>query len=191
MLTSTPSSRTTMRSTLARASHDCSTRLTSSGVSTKSSRASECSKTYAACSAVLEAYTGTITPPAACIPSAALIHSTRLGAYTHARSPLLSPAVAAKSATSRICFAKAPQVTTRQSPLPSGSMKRGRVLRSASVSNTARGAIFSSRYGVMSMTVPSARRPRSAGLELLLEVHDAALQLVEQVQGRLLIALGE
>jgi hypothetical protein len=87
--------------------------------------------------------------------SAAEIHSTRLGAKMAARSPVLRPTVARKSEALRIWIAKAPQVTERQSPSAVGSMKRTRVLRSDNVSKTARGAILSSVYGVISMTATS------------------------------------
>jgi len=54
----------------------------------------------------------------------------------------------------------------RQSPSSVGSMKRGRVRRSGSVSKMARGAIFSSENGVTSMAYPRAstvRESRGAG----------------------------
>src|SRR5438270_1647294 len=133
---------------------------------------------------------GTITPPAAWMASAAEIHSTRLGANTAPRSPDFMPIVARKSAAFRICLPNAPHVTARQSPSGVGSMKRTRDARSASVSNTARGAILGSRYGVMSMTTsPGLLSTRGGGFELLFQIEHAAVQLVEQVQRALLIAL--
>src|SRR5262245_51713916 len=117
--------------------------------------------------------------------SAATAHSTQLWPNTAARSPFSSPRARSMSAMSRICAAKSPHVTARHPPSGVGTMKRGRDARSSSASKTARGAIFSS-WNLEASTSLVLLGP---ALDLLLEVHQAALQFVQRKKSAVLVAL--
>src|SRR6185503_14835566 len=119
------------------------------------------------------------------MPSAVAAHSTLLGAYTATVSPGTTPASASQRATARISCANRPQLTFVH-PLPERTRNRVRSGWSAARAITAHGAGFTVRNGVGSM----ASRPLGGARvgELLLEVEQAALELVELVQRTLLVA---
>ena len=128
------------------------------------SRAPECPNTYRSCGGADVGYAPTVTPPAACAPSAAVSHHGLDGPTIPTRSPRSIPTAASAAATRPHCTANSRRVWDCQVPssfhrsaMPSGSRSPHAAIAAGWVGASSGAAVAPSETG------PIARQPGPRG----------------------------